>query len=225
MILNMPPLELLERLGLAIALAIFLGLAFEETYKREQRDVPGGVRTFPMLSLSGALLYLIEPDYAIAFVAGLLSLSTWLFAHLRGAPPESTRASLMIPASNVLAFVIGPLTLLQSPWIAVAVSVAAALLLSGREPMHRFVAAVPRDEILTAGKFLILTGIILPFVPNEPIIDITPLTPYRVWLAVVAICGLSYASYLILRYAPGRGRTLWPAALGGTSPAGKLAPR
>lgn len=213
--LGLPPLELLERLGLGIALAIFLGLAFEETYKREQRDVPGGVRTFPMLALSGALLYLIEPRYAIAFIVGLLSLSMWLFAHLRGAPPESTRASLMIPASNVLAYLIGPLTLLEAPWLAVAVSVAAVLLLSGREPMHRFVAAVPRDEILTAGKFLILTGVILPFVPDTPVFDFTPLTPYRVWLAVVAICGLSYASYLILRYAPGRGGPLWPAALGG----------
>ena len=215
MFAGMPSLELLERLGLAIALAVFLGLAFEEVYKRDERNVPGGVRTFPMLALVGALLYLIEPGYGIAYVAGLLSLSAWLFAHLHGVPSESTRASLMIPASNVLAYVLGPLALLQAPWLAVAVAVAAVLLLSGRETMHRLAERVPRTEIVTAGKFLILSGVILPFVPNEPVTALTPLTPYRVWLAVVAICGLSYASYLVQRFAPWRGRALLPAALGG----------
>lgn len=211
----MPPLELLERLALAALLAIFVGLAFEEVYKREERNVPGGVRTFPMLSLVGALLYLVEPDYAAAFVAGLLALSAWLFAHLRGVPSDSPRASLMIPASNVLAYVLGPLALLEAPWLAVAVAVAAVLLLSGRESMHRFAERAPRDEIVTAAKFLILAGVILPFVPDTAVTDLTPLTPYRVWLAVVAICGLSYASYLIQRFAPWRGRALVPAALGG----------
>ena len=56
------PLELAGRLALALGLAVFLGLAFEEVYKREERSSPGGVRTFPMLAVSGAMLYLIEPS-------------------------------------------------------------------------------------------------------------------------------------------------------------------
>ena len=57
---DLAPLELAGRLALALGLAAFIGLAFEEVYKREDRSVPGGVRTFPMLALSGAMLYLIE---------------------------------------------------------------------------------------------------------------------------------------------------------------------
>lgn len=34
------PLELAGRLALALALAVFLGLAFEEVYKREERSSP-----------------------------------------------------------------------------------------------------------------------------------------------------------------------------------------
>jgi uncharacterized membrane protein (DUF4010 family) len=55
-------------------------------------------------------------------------------------------------------------------------------------------------EVVTAGKFLILTGIILPLLPNEPITPLTRVTPYQAWLALVAVCTLSYGSYLLQRY-------------------------
>jgi hypothetical protein len=58
---DLAPLELAGRIALALGLAAFIGIAFEEVYKREDRSAPGGVRTFPMLALSGAMLYLIEP--------------------------------------------------------------------------------------------------------------------------------------------------------------------
>jgi len=74
---------------------------------------------------------------------------------------------------------------------------------------------VPQDEVLTAGKFLVLVGIILPLVPNEPVTTATSLTPFKVWLAVVAICALSYASYLLQKYVRVHNATLLPAILGG----------
>src|ERR1700674_1962933 len=74
---DLAPLELAGRLALALGLAAFLGLAFEEAYKRDEGAAPGGVRTFPMLALSGAMLYLIEPRQALAFIVGLIALAIW----------------------------------------------------------------------------------------------------------------------------------------------------
>jgi hypothetical protein len=51
---TMSPIELAERLVLLLALALFFGLAFEEVYKRDEPEVPGGIRTFPMVALAGA---------------------------------------------------------------------------------------------------------------------------------------------------------------------------
>jgi uncharacterized membrane protein (DUF4010 family) len=121
----------------------------------------------------------------------------------------------MIPASNLLAYVIGPIVLLQPPWVAVALAVAAVLLLGTRERLHRLIHVVPRDELLTVGEFLILVGIILPLVPHERVSSLTPLTPYGIWLAVVTVCTLSYLSYLLQRYAPIKNAALLPAVLGG----------
>ncbi|MFI4961202.1 MAG: MgtC/SapB family protein [Hyphomicrobiales bacterium] len=213
--LTLPPFELAGRLAMAVALAVFMGLAFEETYKTEERSRPGGIRTFPMLAMCGATLYLIEPAHAFAFIAGLLGLAAWLHAYLRTAPAQPEAPTFMVPASNLLAYVIGAIALMQPPWVAVALTVAAVLLLGTRERLHRLIHIVPRDELLTLGMFLILVGIILPLVPHERVSSLTPLTPYGVWLAVVTVCTLSYLSYLLQRYAPIKNAALLPAVLGG----------
>lgn len=209
------PWELAGRLALAVGLAVFMGLAFEEVYKTEERTIPGGIRTFPMLTMAGATLYLIEPAHAIAFVAGLVALASWLHAYLRNVPAAREPPTFMIPASNLLAYVIGPIALIEAPWFAVALTVGAVLLLGARERLHRLIHIVPRDELLTAGMFLILVGIILPLVPHVQVTSLTPLTPYGVWLAVVTVCTLSYLSYLLQRYAPIKNAALLPAVLGG----------
>ncbi len=213
--LSLTPYDLAARLSLTIGLAVFLGLAFEEIYKSEQRSIPGGIRSFPMLAMAGAMLTLVEPNYLLAFVVGLLVMALWLYGYKRVTPAAPDTTSMMIPASNMLAYVIGPVALTQPPWVAVAVTVAAVLLLSTRERLHGLIQIVPREELLTAGKFLILIGIVLPLAPDQPVTSLTPLTPYGLWLAVIAVCTLSYASYLLQRYLPARDLALLPALLGG----------
>ena len=44
---------------------------------------------------------------------------------------------------------------------------------------------------------------------------LTEITPYQVWLAVLAVCTVSYASYLLQRYVAPPGAGLWVAVLGG----------
>ena len=73
---ELAPVELAGRLALAFGLAVFLGLAFEEVYKREDRSSPGGVRTFPMLAVSGAMLYLIEPQHCARIHRGVTRVGT-----------------------------------------------------------------------------------------------------------------------------------------------------
>jgi hypothetical protein len=66
------------RLLLLLALGFFLGLAFEDFYARANQKRPGGIRTFPLLALTGALLYRLDPAHLVPLSVGLLALSTWL---------------------------------------------------------------------------------------------------------------------------------------------------
>ncbi len=205
---------------LLFALALFFGLAFEELNSRGGPWRPGGIRTFPLLALSGGLLHLLDPVREIPFAVGLLVLGACLVVyyhrHIDDKDAEGRpNVTLALPFCNVLAYILGPMSLVSPPWIPVGVTVAAVLLLVEREQLHRFAWRLPVEEIITAGKFLILTGIILPLLPNQPVTDLTSITPHQVWLAVLAVCTLSYASYLVQRYVTRARSGLWIAVLGG----------
>lgn len=208
--------QIAGRIGLAIGMAIFMGLAFEGIYKREQRDSPGGIRTFPALALLGAVLYALQPSSLLAFVIGLASVSAWLYAYLQSSDAHgAARPGLMVPVANLLAYAFAPLALNTPAWVVVGVAVLTVLLLEGRGFLHHLVDQVPQDEVITLGKFLILAGIVLPLLPNHAVVAWTPITPFKVWLAVVAVSGISYASYLLQRYAPTSEGPWLPAVLGG----------
>jgi len=205
---------------LVLGLGFFFGLAFEEFYARDGQARPGGIRSFPLLGLSGALLYRLDPAHLLPMTAGLLVLGGWLgiyyWRHAGDIDAEGRpNVGLMVPVCNVLAFLLGPAALSEPHWLPVGITVTAVLLLTARAKLHEFARKVELGEIVTAGKFLILTGLMLPLLPNEPVTRFTDITPHQVWLAVIAVCTVSYASYLLQRYVAPQGGVLWSAALGG----------
>ncbi len=201
-----------------VGLALFFGFAFEAFYGTELPKRPGGIRTFPLLTFAGTALYLIEPHFALAFVAGLLVVGSWLYAYVRASlqiKDQIVEAHFVVPASGVLAYVIGPIALTQPLWVSVALVVGAVLLIGSRNALHAFTQRVPVEEVLTLGQFLLLTGVVLPLLYGAPKIPFTAITPFNVWLAVVAVSTLSYGSYLVSRYALPRGGVFVTALLGG----------
>lgn len=208
------------RFLLLLGLAFFFGLAFEEFYGRSDAKRPGGVRSFPLLALVGGLLYRLDPSRLLPFCAGLLVLGALLAIYYarrvgdvdaRGEP----NVGLVVPACNLLAFALGPTALAAPPWVAVGASVAAVLLLTAREQLHALARRIELGEIVTAGTFLLITGLVLPLLPDQPVTTLSTLTPQSVWLAVIAVCTVSYASYLLQRYVAPAGAGLWVAVLGG----------
>jgi uncharacterized membrane protein (DUF4010 family) len=206
--------------ALLLGLSFFLGLAFEDFFALTNLRRPGGIRTFPMLALAGGVLYLFDPLHFVPFTGGLLLLGAWLIVYYRAhlAKPDETdenNASLIVPLLNIHAYLLGAIALALPPWIAVATTVTAVLLLTGRTRLHALAQRIDLKEIVTAGQFLILTGIILPLLPNEPVTALTSITPRQVWLALVVVCTFSYGSYLAQRYWAAAAGGLWMAALGG----------
>ncbi len=177
------------------------------------------MRTFPLLALTGGLLYLIDTQRFLPLVAGLVILGAWLaiayWQQSRDSETAQRSVELVAPICNTLAYLIGPIALALPPWVAVTATVAAVLLLTWREKLHALAQRVEIEEIVTAAKFLILTGIVLPLLPNEPVTALTAITPYKAWLALLAVCTLSYASYLLQRFLAPADSDLAVALLGG----------
>jgi len=159
--------------ALLIGLSLFLGFAFEDFFAHSNIRRPGGIRTFPILASAGGVLYLFDPTHFLPFTAGLIVLGIWLAVFYRQHVGErddkgEPNVGLVVPALNVHAYLLGPIALALPPWFAVGFTVIAVLLLTGREKLHALARRVDVDEVITAGEFLILTGIVLPLLPNEP---------------------------------------------------------
>ena len=218
---DISPIDLFQQLTLALGLAFFFGLAFEDYYGRVKEARPGGVRTFPLLTLAGSVLYLLDPGRLLPLSAGLISVGAWLSIYYarrtsnRNAEDQPV-FGLMVPVCNLIAFLLGPAAIAEPPWVPAGVTAGAVLLLTGRDRLHRFAREIDLSELVTAGKFLVLTGLVLPLLPDHAITQLTNITPKQAWLALVAVSGISYAGYLLQRYVmPKGGATALIAILGG----------
>jgi uncharacterized membrane protein (DUF4010 family) len=189
-----------------LALSLFLGFAFEQFQGEELPARAGGVRTLPILAFLGAGLYLIEPHLCLAFIAGMIVLGAWI---------RSGPGGLLTKTTVMLAYVLGPITLSQPLWFAVGLVVAAVLLVGSKQRLHALTSAVPEAEVQTLAQFLLLVGVVLPLLYNQAPIPFTHITPFKVWLAVVAVSGMSYISYLLQRYVFPKSGVVLTAVLGG----------
>ena len=75
--------------------------------------------------------------HVVAFTGGLLVLGAWLIVYYRSHLAEDdetgeTKVSLIVPLLNMHAYLLGAVALALPPWVAVATTVTAVLLLTGR---------------------------------------------------------------------------------------------
>lgn len=73
---------------------------------------------------------------------------------------------------------------------------------------------IPAQEIFTFTKFLFLTFVILPVVPNRNI-GVYGINPFKTWLVITAVSAISYLSYLLQILTKGKGGVICSALLGG----------
>jgi uncharacterized membrane protein (DUF4010 family) len=92
--------------------------------------------------------------------------------------------------------------------------VASMLLLELKSALEGLTLRIPPEEILTFTKFLLLTVVILPVLPNTAFGPFQ-INPFRAWLVVVAVSTISYASYVIQKLTKPHGGIVLAALLGG----------
>jgi len=203
--------------GLKILLALFLCFLIGLEREEHKSDAPysfGGVRTFPMLGLMGyALALLSGPRFlllsaGLAVVGGLMALSFW---HKLQTRPS---AGLTTEVSALITYLVGALVQRGYDWVAVTLVVLSMLLLQLKTALESLSRRFAGDEILAFTKFLLLSAVILPAVPDR---DFTAfaINPYKTWLVVVAVSAVSYGSYLLQKMLKDRGGVLAAAVLGG----------
>jgi len=160
----------------------------------------GTDRTFTFIGILGFILFLISPGNLIVFEIGGVLLSIFMAINYYFKITEYKDHGITTILIALITYSIGPLLMTQPHWIVILIIVTVLIFTELKESFYHFSQKFDKDEFLTLGKFLIIAGVILPIVPDEPFIKDISLTPYKIWLAVVVVSSISYLSYLIKKF-------------------------
>lgn len=209
--------NIFTRLTLALAIGLLLGL---ERGWHGRSEVEGeriaGIRTFALTGLMGGVCGRLSevmtpmfPAFALIALGGLLAVS--YFVRLR----DGDDLGLTTEIALLLTFVLGIASVLGDMAPTAAVAVVAALLLSMKPALHRWVRQIQRLELESLFKLALISVVVLPLLPNRGYGPGDVLNPYELWWAVVIVAGLSFLGYVAIRIVGARLGMLATGLFGG----------
>jgi uncharacterized membrane protein (DUF4010 family) len=207
--------------GLKILIVLFLsfliGLEREEHRAESEHYSFGGVRTFPLIGLLGYVMALLSGGQLLplaigfAVVGGFLLVSYW---HKLASQTPPDTAGITTEISGLGTYLLGALVYQGYYWIATTLAVISLLLLELKEVLEGLSKRIAPQEVLTFTKFLLLTAVVLPVLPNAEFTQFH-INPFKTWTMVVAVSAISYGSYLLLNLTKERSGVVLSSVLGG----------
>lgn len=186
------------RFLLALALGFLVGLERERSGNTKPGRNFAGLRTFTLISLAGfACAWLQESGIAFAVPLGLLAFAALSVVAYIGKQREG-RFGWTTEAMVLVTFLIGALSLTADPWLPLSLGIIGTLLLSEKARFEHFVHALDGSEFLAVLKFLIVTALILPLLPDRPFTQFA-LNPSKLWMIVVMVSSVGFAGYFLIR--------------------------
>ncbi|MEM8767985.1 MAG: MgtC/SapB family protein [Pseudomonadota bacterium] len=201
----------------AVQLAVALGLGLLVGLQREWvEDKPLGLRSFALITLIGALLglYVEASGYWIVAV-GLLAVTVAIITHSLLLAREAAVEGMTTELSGIAMFLVGAMTTTGYLVEAVVLTGVVTLLLHWKLPLHTLTRRIEPEEFQAVARFVLVTLVVLPILPNQAFGPYEVLNPFQIWLMVVLIVGLNLAGYFALQFFGGRGGALLGGVLGG----------
>lgn len=209
-----------------LLLAILFGAAigFEREGSNQGHGALGGIRTYSLIALIGALAGILFTHnfgaLALVVTSGFLVL---LISYYIVGSSTTKDFGLTTELSVVITFLVGLLVTLNiiPLHIIVAVFVILMLILSIKSKTSQIVAGVSREELQSFISYAIIALVVLPFLPNVgysvadiPVLPailqglnldlgrlntIELINPQKIWLVVVLITGIDVFGYVLGR--------------------------
>lgn len=186
------------RFIVALAVGFLIGLEREGGRRQHPHFFFGGIRTFPVVSIFGfACACLAVSGYAWILPAGLISV-TAIAVTSYIEKMKTGRYGATSETSVLLTYMAGALSYVADVRLPVAIGVIVALLLSEKPLLESYVERLDKNEFLATLKFLLVTVVIYPALPNEDY-TIYHLNPARIWQLVVLVSAVGFAGYILSR--------------------------
>jgi uncharacterized membrane protein (DUF4010 family) len=202
------------KIVLVLFLSFLIGLEREEHKTAAGSYSFGGVRTFPLIGLLGYSIALLSGVQLLPVAVGFLVVGGFLLLSYWHKLSRAEAAGVTSEMSGLATYIVGALVFHDHLWIATALSVVSLLLLELKGGLERLAQRTAPQEILTFAKFLLLSAVILPILPNQQF-GRFHLNPFKTWVVVVAVSAISYGSYVLQKVTKKRGGVILAGLLGG----------
>jgi uncharacterized membrane protein (DUF4010 family) len=200
------------RFLLAFALSALVGLERERS-RTTGNPHAAGVRTHILTCLYGfGLAELHRRGMPLVLPLGLASvgliqaISYW--RHSSGGHYGWTSE-----LSILVSFLVGAMCLVTEVWIPTAITILGVLLLTEKAEIEHHVEHLDRSEFLAGIKFLVVTCIVLPMLPNQNF-TAWDINPSSTWKIVVMVSSVGFVGYFLTRKLGGR-MGLWVSGIVG----------
>lgn len=215
----------MEEESLFVALGVALGagflIGFERQQSAESAGVPesssmGGVRTYPLVALVGALASLVARSAGAWFVAlAFAGLTAFVVVSYADDVRRRRNHGLTSEIALLSAFLLGALatstgifaTTRDKALLIFSVAVVETFVLSLKPQMHALAGKATHEDVLASLKFLLAAVVLLPLLPDKAMGPFDAFNPFRLGLMVVLIAGVGFAGYVAVRVV-GAGRGL-----------------
>lgn len=199
-------------MAIALALGMLVGLQREHANSQV-----AGIRTFPLITMLGALTGLLSPVFGgWALAGGFAGVMTLIVvANLLKDKTEKADSGQTTEAAILLMYSVGAYLAVGDRTLAVAVGGLVAVLLQSKSTLHGLVKKIGYEDIKVVMQFVLLSLVILPVLPDQTYGPYQVLNPRDIWLMVVLIVGISMSGYFAYKFFGQHAGTLLGGILGG----------
>jgi uncharacterized membrane protein (DUF4010 family) len=183
-------------------MAVAIGIGMLVGMEREWSNKDVGIRTFALVALLGMLASLVSPSTAIAALIGVFLLVAAMNTRsiLNDRSLEvTTSAALMVN------YLLGVLVGLGHIFTPVAGAIVMTMLLAWKTELSRFAGGLQPSEIRSAVLLGLIGFVIYPVLPNRYVDPWQLFNPSDAWISVIAIAGIGFVNYVLLRMYSTRG--------------------
>lgn len=205
--------DIFVTLGVALGMGLLVGFQRERTH-----ESLAGFRTFPLITVAGALAGMVGSWAQAAWVlpAGLLGMVALVVAgNLARERGDGSGVGITTEMAALVMYLVGATAAVGPIAAAVVLGGLVAVLLHFKRPMHALAERMTDDEVRAVMRIVVIGLVILPILPDRTYGPYDVLNPFRIWLMVVLIVGISVASYVLYKLADARAGTLLGGLLGG----------
>jgi len=208
-------MEFFIRLLVASGIGLVIGLEREHASLTEEGENFAGLRTFVFVVILGFMatfVGVISTQWIL--VGGLLAtmsivaVAYWVSAS-RGEIGGTTEFT------TLLAFLLGSTTFMGFVQESLAVMVIVVVLLSLKVKLKHIIGQITNEELFAFIKFVVLTLLIFPFLPNQTLGPYEIFNPRELGWIIVLTSGLGFTGYLLMKFLGSDRGILLTGILGG----------